>query len=44
MEKELEWPKDLVAKGDNNRRKALQRFDISPLMHLALLPGQELTS
>ncbi|MEI7086773.1 hypothetical protein WCU61_11910 [Pectobacterium versatile] len=44
MNKELEWPKDLVAKGDDNRRKALQRFDISPLMHLALLPGQELTS
>lgn len=44
MDKELEWPKDLVAKGDDNRRKALQRFDISPLMHLALLPGQELTN
>lgn len=44
MDKELVWPKDLVAKGDDNRRKALQRFDISPLMHLALLPGQELTN
>jgi hypothetical protein len=44
MNKELVWPKDLVAKGDENRRKALQRFDIFPLIHLALLPGQKLTN
>lgn len=44
MDKELVWPENLTTKGDDNRRQALQRFDISPLIHLALLPGQKLTN